>query len=394
GSANTDTMMVMHIPANGSKATVLSFPRDSYVEIPGYGMDKLNAAYPDGYNAALSKGASELDAESAGITLLDATLSQLSGLHIDHYVQINLLGFYRISEAIGGVPVLLCQAQKEANSGINLPAGWSTIEGTQALAFVRQRDGLPGGDLDRIRRQQYFLTTVFHLMTNSGTLLNPFKIKSLLNAVGASLLTDPSLNILTLAEDFQQMSSGNLVFHTIPTDGFNNNTPSGDVVVVTPTEVQAYVDQQFDIVADPTLAAATAAAPGGVSVTVDNDSGTNGAATSNSATLATLGFQASVGNGTQTQSITEIQYPDGMQSQAKAVLAHIPGATPIKTSSVSGVTLVLGTDGLKVTAPAPPTSGSSTATATHAATPAPSPSPTGPTAGVPANTPNQPGCIN
>ena len=116
--------------------------------------------------------------QSAGIALLIQTLAQLTGLHIDHYVQINLLGFYRISNAIGGVPVVLCTAQKEANSGINLPAGLSVIQGTQALAFVRQRyDVAAAGDLDRIKRQQYFLQSVFHKLTSAGTLLNPFSVQ-------------------------------------------------------------------------------------------------------------------------------------------------------------------------------------------------------------------------
>ena len=95
------------------------------------------------------------------------TIHALTGLHIDHYVQVNLLGFYRISEAIGGVQVCLQHAQNahtdsdafgSGYSGINLPTGVSTIKGTQALAFVRQRHGLPHGDLDRIKRQQYFLS--------------------------------------------------------------------------------------------------------------------------------------------------------------------------------------------------------------------------------------------
>ena len=144
------------------------------MDIPGNGKGKINAAYPDGYIAAKNRGASELAAQSAGLIMTIRTINALTGLHIDHYMQVDLLGFYRISNAIGGVTVCLNKAQNpntdsdafgKGYSGINLPAGVSVIKGTQALAFVRQRHGLPNGDLDRIRRQQYFLSAAFHKVT-------------------------------------------------------------------------------------------------------------------------------------------------------------------------------------------------------------------------------------
>ena len=132
-------------------------------------------------------------------------------------MQVDLLGFYRISNAIGGVRVCLLHAQNAQTdsdafgsgySGINLPAGWSTIKGTQALAFVRQRHGLPNGDLDRIKRQQYFLSAAFKKISTSGQLLNPFELHSLLSAVSSSLITDPALNLVSLAGQFADLSSG------------------------------------------------------------------------------------------------------------------------------------------------------------------------------------------
>jgi LCP family protein required for cell wall assembly len=251
GSLNTDTMMVMHVPANGKKATIFSFPRDSYVAIPGHGMNKLNSAYPDGYSSA----SGTLDQKrSAGAQLLVQTIEQLTGLTIDHYVQVDLLGFYRISNAIGGIQVNLCAAQNEPNSGINLPKGISTIQGTQALAFVRQRYGLPNGDLDRIKRQQYFLSAVFRKMTSSGVLLNPIKLQNLLKAVSNSIYTDNGLDPLQLATQLQSLTAGNLTFSTIPTDGFANND-AGSVVVVHPTDVQAFVKQVVGLTNTSTSAA-------------------------------------------------------------------------------------------------------------------------------------------
>ena len=100
GTYNTDTMMLLHVPADGRKATVISFPRDSYVAIPGHGMNKLNSAYPDGV-------ADGHGSKAAGASLLVDTIDNLTGLSIDHFVQVDLLGFYRISNAIGGVSVCL-----------------------------------------------------------------------------------------------------------------------------------------------------------------------------------------------------------------------------------------------------------------------------------------------
>ena len=167
---------------------------------PDNGRGKINSVYGGGYTAAKSHGADETGSESACIRLLIRTISGLTGLHIDHYVQVNLLGFYRISNAVGGVDVCLLHAQNPSTdsdrfgrgySGINLAAGHSVIKGSQALAFVRQRHGLPGGDLDRIKRQQYFLSAAFSKVLSGGVLLNPFKLHSLLRAVSSSVPTDP-----------------------------------------------------------------------------------------------------------------------------------------------------------------------------------------------------------
>lgn len=235
GSYNTDTMMLMHLPANGQKATVISFPRDSYVAIPGHGKAKLNSAYVDGMQDHNGD-------KAAGARLLVQTIENLTGLTVDHFVQVDLLGFYRISNAIGGVPVNLCEAQHEPNSGINLPKGVSTIKGKQALAFVRQRYGLPHGDLDRIKRQQYFLSAAFRKVSSAGTLLNPFKLHRLLNAVSNSLQMDNSLDPLRLAQQFQDLSAGNLIFKTIPTHG-SQSTDVGDALVVDATEVRQFAHQ-------------------------------------------------------------------------------------------------------------------------------------------------------
>jgi LCP family protein required for cell wall assembly len=347
GSYNTDTMMLMHLPANGQKATVISFPRDSYVSIPGHGMAKLNSAYVDGIQGHHGD-------KAAGARLLVQTVENLTGLTVDHFVQVDLLGFYRISNAIGGVPVNLCEAQHEPNSGINLPKGVTKIQGKQALAFVRQRYGLPHGDLDRIKRQQYFLSAAFRKVSSAGILLNPFKLQKLLKAVSNSLQMDNSLDPLKLAEQFQDLSAGNLIFKTIPTHG-SRDTDVGSALAVDPAEVRQFVDQLVGG-SSSGFGNAEAVSPGSFTVDVLNGSTEDRAAGRSADTLRQVGFKVGTVDTAKSRSATTlIEYPAGMQAQAKTLAQQVPGAQGKQTASVQRVTLLLGADGVSVsTARTPP----------------------------------------
>lgn len=342
GSLNTDTMMLVHLPANGAKATVISMPRDSYVAIPGHGMNKLNAAYPNGV-------VDNAGSRAAGARLLVQTVQKLTGLTVDHYVQVDLLGFYRISNAIGGVQVNLCAAQRESNSGINLPKGVSTIKGTQALAFVRQRYGLPNSDLDRIKRQQYFLSAAFRKLSSAGVLLNPFKLQDLLTAVTKSLQMDTTLDPLQLARQMSDLTAGNLTFSTIPTDGFDD-TDVGSVVVVHQNEVVQFVARVIAAQTGTANSSAKAVAPSSVTVDVLNGSGGDGVAGRNATALRQAGFVVGHVGDTAGVSATAVRFPAGQQAQAQLVAARVPGAAASQSGSVSRVTLVLGADGRGVTA--------------------------------------------
>lgn len=288
GSLNTDTMMVLHVPADGRKATVIAIPRDSYVAIPGHGMNKINSAYASGYNDGHGN-------KNTASRLAVQTVQNLTGLKIDHFVQVDLIGFYRISNAIEGVKVNMCAPVKEANSGIDLPRGVSTIQGTQALAFVRQRYGFPDGlgDLDRIRRQQYFLSAAFRKISSGGTLLNPFKLQKLLKAVSSSLTMDDNLNPLQLAEQMQNLTAGNLSFTTVPTDGFANEDV-GSVVVVHPAQVRSRIAALIGKSAS-TNGAAHSTAPATHSPGSAPTSGSKSAPSSGSSTGVTTAQQAASG---------------------------------------------------------------------------------------------------
>jgi LCP family protein required for cell wall assembly len=398
--AATDTMMILHVPADGKKATIISFPRDAWVSIPGHGTDKVNAAYIDGFDDAQSHGAKDLlSKQGAGIALSAQTLTNLTGLHIDHYVQINLLGFYEISKAIDGVNLCLNEAQNKYTegdashpngySGINLKKGWnSNVKGSQALAFVRQRHGLPRGDIDRIVRQQYFLSAVFHKATSGSTVLNPFKLKSLLNAVKKSLITDPSLDILQFVQQFSKIAGGNVSFGTIPIVNPAYWVGNQEVVQVDPTAVKQYMNKLIGAPVDTKLATAKPVSPAQVSVVVLNQSNRDLVATRSAAALGSAGFLASVGNTDQHSDKTVIQYPNGMQPQAKTLARYVPGAQLQQSPSVAKLTLILGGDGIDAQAAATSATPKSTASANPKPTPTPAPS------GVTNAAQNSRSCVN
>jgi LCP family protein required for cell wall assembly len=350
GATNTDSMIVLHIPAGGGSATMISFPRDSWVQIPGHGTFKLNSAFSDG--AANGGG------DAGGMRLLIQTIENMSGLSIDHFVRVSLLGFYQLVKALGPVEVCLNEAVHDTNSNVDLPAGNSTLNASQALSFVRQRDGLPRGDLDREVRQQYFLSQEARKALSAGTLLNPVKVSNLLQGVGQSIQIDDGLSIPSLVNTFRSIDLSNIRSTAIPTAG----TPTIDgysTVAVDFAAMPAFIQ---GIVGPPAAyTAAKAAAPASVHVSVQNGGSTAGGATAASAALTAKGFVVGAPSDTTTTTTTVVEYPKGSEAQAKAVANVVPGATAVLSTTATGVTLVLGTDGHTATTGAPSSGSSATA---------------------------------
>jgi LCP family protein required for cell wall assembly len=340
GATNTDTMIVLHINEDGSQATMISFPRDSYVDIPGVGKGKLNSAF---YFGTLNGGG-----DTGGAKLLIKTIQNLSGLTIDHYVRVSLLGFYQVVKELGPVDVCLNNAVNDPYSGVNLPKGKSTLDAKQALSFVRQRHGLPNGDLDRNVRQQYFLSQEARKVLSAGTLLNPIKMGNILKAVGGSIQTDTDL--VNLATQMRNLRPGNIQSATIPTLGTPTITVNGSplsIVEVDTVGLPAFVQ---GLVGEPAeYSKAGRAQPASTSVTVLNGSGVTGAAGAAGTVLTARGFQVGAPGSSDLTKTTQVQYPAGMEKQAKAVAAVVPGAVAVRTNAVTGVTLVLGSDGKTVT---------------------------------------------
>ena len=251
GGDTTDTMIVVHIPAGGAAATAISIPRDSYVDIAGgFGKHKINSAYSRGKNAAMSTlraqglSGAELEVQSnvAGARTAIQTVEKFTGLTINHYAAINLAGFSALSEAVGGVQVCLKAPVHDSYSGADFAAGRQTLSGPQALAFVRQRHGLPNGDLDRIARQQAFLSGMATKLLDAGTLTDVGKLSALIGAVQGSVVLDQGWDVLSFAQQLHGLSSGSIGFVTIPVQSLSLQTPSdGDAVKVDPAQVREFV---------------------------------------------------------------------------------------------------------------------------------------------------------
>jgi LCP family protein required for cell wall assembly len=339
---NTDTMILVHIPVNGDRAVAISFPRDAYVEIAGdFGKHKLNSAfayaYNDTVNTLLQKGQKDLkeveeDAKVAGRKNLIATIESLIGKPgtIDRYAEVNLASFYEITKAVGGVEVCLNAPAKEPKSGIDLPAGRQTIEGAQALGFVRQRSDLLRGDLDRIVRQQVFIGALAHKLLSNGTLTDRDKLDALVAAVKKSVVLSQGWDISTFAQQMRGLSSGAIEFHTIPTLG-DAKVGGADVIRVDEKQVRAFVSRM--VTDDDESAAASTTTEdrptpdetpvSQVSVEVRNGSDVKGIAASTMNTLVAKGFKAGPIGDAAEQSGSVIRYAEGDEASAKRVAAEL-----------------------------------------------------------------------
>jgi LCP family protein required for cell wall assembly len=268
GQLHTDTMILLHVPALPSEpAVAISIPRDSYVALAdGSGKHKINSAYNRGLSTAEQQlkaqgvAGPELDrrGREAGRAALIASIESLTGTQIDHYAEINLAGFVELTDALGGVPVCLNKPVRDNTySGLDLPAGYQTVSGPVALAFVRQRHGLEGGDLDRIARQQAFIAGLAQRLQSEGALTNPTTLEQLLGVVTRNVVIDKGWDLQQAATQVGRLAGSDLSFRTIPTGRPDLQTPvDGVAVQVDPAAVRAFVNQQFSATTATTSATA------------------------------------------------------------------------------------------------------------------------------------------
>lgn len=213
----SDTMLLVHISKKRDKAAIISVPRDTYARIPEHNnsQGKLIPASYSKINSAYNWG---------GAPLLIQTFEEMSGLRIDHYVEINFVGFVRMVDALGGVEICTKRDIDDPKSHLVLPAGRHILDGVDSLKYVRTRqfDGL--GDLGRMKRQQEFAGAMLRKATSAGVLLNPVKMLDFVSSALDSVFTDEGLNqgdLLTLGKQLRNLSASNVRTLTIPLKYYN-----------------------------------------------------------------------------------------------------------------------------------------------------------------------------
>ncbi|MCC3771095.1 LCP family protein [Streptomyces sp. UNOC14_S4] len=389
GGYNTNTLILMHIPADGGKVTAFSIPRDDYVEVAGgRGEHKIKEAYglakaemQDKLQTEGVKGA-ELEHRSreAGREATLATVQQFLGVPIDHFAEVNLLGFYDIAKVVQPVQVCLKKPVRDRYSGADFPAGLQELDARQALAFVRQRHGLTGGDLDRTHRQQAFISSVTHKLKSQGVWSDIGKLQGLFDVVKKDVVIDDRWNILDFARQAPNLTGGNAEFHTLPIAGFA--TRKGEAVnIVDPVKVRSLVQAMIGHQApSPDEPAAPAQAKNGAppadaaSTTVDvrNASGTPGAAASEAKALAALGYRTGQVSNAPSSRTTSVVYGRGAEAAAQRIAAqHGVRAVADPTLSAGRVVVTLGV-GFTTSPPSsvpPPSSPSSSSASAPAAVP-------------------------
>ncbi|WSJ84663.1 LCP family protein [Streptomyces sp. NBC_01304] len=203
GTARSDTAMVVHIPAGRAKATAVSIPRDTLVTRPECTTEagrKVPEAQRVMFNSVYT---------TAGPACVVKTVEKMSGIRMDHYVEIDFAGFKDLVDALGGVTVTTEQAINDKDSGLSLDAGTHRLDGTRSLAFVRTRHGIgDGSDLGRIGLQQKFMLALLSEIKNQGVLNSPTKLYAIADAATKALTTDSGLGSLTSLADFGKSLKG------------------------------------------------------------------------------------------------------------------------------------------------------------------------------------------
>jgi LCP family protein required for cell wall assembly len=343
-TSNSDTMMIVHVPADHSSVSVISLPRDSWVDIPGHGMNKINAAFGLG-----------------GPKLMVQTVEENTGLTINDYIEVNFLGFVKVINALGGVNICLPYAVDDPYSGLRMAAGRHHVGGLTALEFARDRHSFALSDLARISDQQQLLSSMLSEAVSSGTLANPARLSSFLSAASAAVKVDQRLNVTSLADQLRGISASQVTFTTVPIASTNYTTPAGQSAVLWDSHAAARL---FAAIKADKYPVRKSRKPGAgkqgsslrrsqVAVDVYNGTLVGGLSASTGTQLSQLGFtvhKAGLSWSRSDVTQTVIEYPPGMIASARLVRKVLPGATVAQAKGLARVRVVLGTAGHQVTA--------------------------------------------
>lgn len=215
GAQRTDAMMIMQISGDREDVSVISIPRDTWVEIPGHGQGKINSAYAHG-----------------GPALTVQTVESLTGVHIHHVAIADFESFTSLTDEIGGVTIELKEPQ--TLDGTDFPAGPQRLNGRQALDYTRERQSLPGGDFDRVKRQQAWMRAIVTQVFNNGTLSSPTRLYSFLSSATQTVAVDEAFTLdemQSLAWDMREVRGEDINFMTAPVSG-TSTSPDGQSIVL------------------------------------------------------------------------------------------------------------------------------------------------------------------
>jgi LCP family protein required for cell wall assembly len=213
GSGRSDTILILHMPGSGGgKPVLISIPRDSYVNIPGYGMNKINAAFSFGGPALLAK-----------------TVQNATGLYISHYMEIGFGGFVNVVNAVGGVRMCVTHSLYDKASGVHLHRGCQVLSGGEALAYVRDRHSFATQDLQREQDQRIFLKALLTKITSPGVMFNPFASLPAASGAVGNLTVDEGTSLYQLVEVAMALRSP--LTTTVPIANSNYVTSAGDAVL-------------------------------------------------------------------------------------------------------------------------------------------------------------------
>ncbi|MEO3808706.1 LCP family protein [Sphaerisporangium sp. B11E5] len=339
----TDTIILLHVSPNRDKATLISFPRDSMVQIPACKHARTKAAIPprlDMINSAFNEG---------GMACTINTIEANTNIRIDHYIKVDFTGFKNIVDALGGIQICVPHAVSDKKAKLELRAGKQIVRGEAALAYVRARYALgDGGDISRIKRQQIFLSQVVKKATSGDTLTNPGKLISLITAAAQSVVMDPQLDVDTLvqiAQSARSLTASGVKFVTVPWEAYPSD--KNRVQWKQPDAGRLFESLRNDIEVTPTAKPSAAASASGpakpsikpaqVKVQVLNGTSTPGRAKDVAEALAAQGFDVvTVGDARNADGTdrpqTQVLYPkkaaDGADYAAPLAAKLVSKVTP------------------------------------------------------------------
>ncbi|MBN3929109.1 LCP family protein [Streptomyces verrucosisporus] len=218
----TDTLMLVHLSADRDRASVVSIPRDSYTEFPPYtdpATGELRTGRTGKINAAYSLG---------GPHLTVRTIEKMTGVRVDHYLEVDFTSFMRTVDALGGVPVCTTRPLTDSRSGLDLPAGTTRLDGGRALQYVRARQVDAEGDLGRIKRQQRFLASVISEATGGGVLTDPVRLRRVASALLGSVRADRDFGareLLALGRAMRDFTAASSEFASVPLEDLDHSVP-------------------------------------------------------------------------------------------------------------------------------------------------------------------------